>query len=42
METSYFQTVIEDTDSLVDIPIQAEIIKTYHSGKTGIDILENN
>ena len=31
--TPYFQTVIEDTDSLVDIPIQAEIIKTYHSGK---------
>lgn len=24
---------IEDTDSLVNIPIQAEIIKTYHSGK---------
>lgn len=38
--TPYFQTVIEDTDSLVDIPIQAEIIKTYHSGKTGIDIWE--
>ena len=31
--TPYFQTVIEDTDSLVNIPIQAEIIKTYHSGK---------